>query len=134
MRKTRILCLAAILLLVLPLLCFTACEPHFNPNFDSNSTSDPDSDLHTIPNCHFVAKVTEVKEGQLFVTVINAGWSSLKDGTPAYVSTDFDGYVAPAVGDYVIVEYDSMVQEIYPPIVPNVFSITKCDANGNPLK
>ena len=32
------------------------------------------------------------------------------------------------------VEYDTMVQELYPPIVPNVFSITKCDANGNPLK
>lgn len=119
MRKTRILCLAAILLLVLPLCFLASCKPK------------PE---HVIPNCYFVAKVTEVGDTQLFVTVINAGWSSLKDGTPAYVSTDFDGYVAPAVGDYVIVEYDSMVQEIYPPIVPNVFSITKCDANGNPLK
>ena len=119
MKKNRILCLTLCILLVLPLLCLTSCKPK------------PE---HVIPNCYFVAKVTEVKEGQLFVTVINAGWSSLKDGTPAYVSTDFDGYVAPAPGDYVIVEYDSMVQELYPPIVPNVFSITKCDANGNPLK
>ncbi|MBQ3015047.1 MAG: hypothetical protein IJD75_07940 [Clostridia bacterium] len=119
MKKSRLFSLVLAVLLVLPLCFLVSCKPK------------PE---HVIPNCHFVAKVTEVKEGQLFVTVINAGWSSLKDGTPAYVSTDFDGYVAPAPGDYVIVEYDSMVQELYPPIVPNVFSITKCDANGNPLK
>ena len=119
MKKSRLFSLVLAVLLVLPLWFLASCKPK------------PE---HVIPNCHFVAKVTEVKEGQLFVTVINAGWSSLKDGTPAYVSTDFDGYVAPAPGDYVIVEYDSMVQELYPPIVPNVFSITKCDANGNPLK
>ena len=107
-------------LLVLSSFAFASCKPESEP--------------HAIPNCHFVAKVTEVKDGQLYVTVINAGWSSLKEGTPAYVSTNFDGYLAPAVGDFVIVEYDSMVQEIYPPIVPNVFSITKCDANGNPLQ
>lgn len=106
-------------LLVLSSFAFASCKP------------EPE---HVIPNCHFVAKVIEVKDGQLYVTVINAGWSSLKEGTPAYVSTNFDGYVAPAVGDFVIVEYDSMVQEIYPPIVPNVYKITKCDANGYPLK
>ena len=109
-------------LLVLSSFAFASCKP------------ESDSEPHAIPNCYFVAKVTEVKDGQLYVTVINAGWSSLKEGTPAYVSTNFDGYVAPAVGDFVIVEYDSMVQEIYPPIVPNVFSITKCDADGYPLK
>ena len=116
MKKNTLFCLLLSVLLILPLLSLASCKPI------------PE------PSAHFVAKVTEVGDTQLFVTVINAGWSSLKDGTPAYVSTDFDGYVAPAVGDYVIVEYDSMVQEIYPPIVPNVFSITKCDANGNPLK
>ena len=109
-------------LLILPLLCFTACEVNFGANPD------------ILPNTRFVARVTEVKEGQLFVTVIDQGTSSLGNGTPVYVSTNFDGYVAPAVGDFIIVEYDTMVQEIYPPIVPNVFSITKCDANGNPLK
>jgi hypothetical protein len=122
MRKTRILCLTAALLFVLPLLCFTACELNFGAKPD------------ILPNARFVAKVTEVKEGQLFVTVIDKGTSSLENGTPAYVSTNFEGYTAPAVGDYVIVQYDSMVQEIYPPILPHVFSITKCDANGNPLK
>ena len=120
MKKSRLFCLALALLLALPLLAFASCKPESEP--------------HAIPNCHFVAKVTEVKDGQLYVTVINAGWSSLKEGSPVYVSTNFDGYVAPAVGDYVIVEYDSMVQELYPPIVPNVFSITKCDADGNPLQ
>ncbi len=118
MKRNTVLSILLALLLLLSLFCFASCKP----------------EPHAIPNCHFVAKVTEVGDTQLFVTVINAGWSSLKEGTPAYVSTNFDGYVAPAVGDYVIVEYDSMVQEIYPPIVPNVFSITKCDADGNPLK
>lgn len=120
MKKSRLFSLVLAVLLVLPLCFLASCKPKPEP--------------HTTPNCHFVAKVTEVKEGQLFVTVIDKGTSSLGNGTPAYVSTDFDGYVAPAPGDYVIVEYDSMVQELYPPIVPNVFSITKCDANGNPLK
>ena len=116
MKKNRILCLTLCILLVLPLCFLASCRPK------------PD------PSAYFVAKVTEVHEKQLFVTVIDQCTSSLGNGTPAYVSTSFAGYVAPAVGDYVIVEYDSMVQEIYPPIVPNVFSITKCDANGNPLK
>ena len=118
MKKYKIFPLILAVLMIVPLLCFASCKPK----------------PHAIPNCYFVAKVTEVGDTQLFVTVINAGWSSLKEGTPAYVSTNFDGYVAPAVGDFIIVEYDSMVQEIYPPIVPNVFSITKCDANGNPLQ
>ena len=119
MKKSKLFSLFLAALLVLSSLAFASCKPEHE---------------HVIPNCYFVAKVTEVKDGQLYVTVINAGWSSLKEGTPAYVSTNFDGYVAPAVGDFVIVEYDSMVQEIYPPIIPNVFSITKCDADGNPLK
>lgn len=122
MKKNRILCLTLCALLVLPLVCLTACDLNFGANPD------------ILPNTRFIAKVTEVKEDRLFVTVIDKGTSSLGNGTPAYVSTNFDGYVAPAVGDYVIVQYDSMVQEIYPPIIPNVFSITKCDANGNPLK
>ena len=122
MKKSRLFALILAALLVLSSFAFASCKPE--------SEHEP----HAIPNCYFVAKVTEVKDGQLYVTVINAGWSSLKEGTPAYVSTNFDGYVAPAVGDFVIVEYDSMVQEIYPPIVPNVFSITKCDADGYPLK
>ena len=104
------------ILLILPLLCLASCKPK------------------PIPNAHFVAKVTEVRETKLFVTVIDKGTSSLGNGTPAYVSTDFEGYTAVAVGDYIIVEYDTMVQEIYPPIIPNVFSITRCDSNGNPLK
>ena len=116
MKKNKIFALSLAVLLILPLCFLASCRPK------------------PIPNCHFVAKVTEVHEKQLFVTVIDKGTSSLGNGTPAYVSTSFEGYTTVSVGDYIIVEYDSMVQEIYPPIVPNVFSITKCDANGNPLK
>ena len=116
MKKNKIFALSLALLLVLPLCFLASCRPK------------------PIPNCHFVAKVTEVHEKQLFVTVIDQCTSSLENGTPAYVSTNFEGYTAVSVGDYIIVEYDTMVQELYPPIVPNVFSITKCDANGNPLK
>ncbi len=116
MKKRKFFYLLLAVLLVLPLLCFTSCKPK------------------PIPNAHFVAKVTEVGETRLFVTVIDKATSSLGNGTPAYVSTDFEGYTAPAVGDFIIVEYDTMVQEIYPPIIPNVFTIIQCDANGNPLK
>ena len=118
MKKNKILSLLLAALFVLSLVCFASCKPQ------------PD----ILPNARFVAKVTEVNEGQLFVTVIDKGSSSLANNTPVYVSTNFEGYAAPAVGDYVIVEYNHVVQEIYPPILPHVFSITKCDSNGNPLK
>lgn len=106
------------LLALVSVLCFASCKPQ----------------LDILPNARFVAKVTEVSDGQVLVTVIDKGTSSLANDTPVYVSTNFEGYVAPAVGDYVIVEYNHVVQEIYPPILPHVFSITKCDSNGNPLK
>lgn len=115
MKKNKFLALTLALLLVASMLCFASCRPK------------PD------PSAYFVAKVTEVHEKQLYVTVIDKGTSSLGNGTPAYVSTDFEDYTARAVGDFIIVEYDTMVQEIYPPIIPNVFTIIQCDANGNPL-
>ena len=118
MKKNKIFALSLALLLVLPLCFLASCQPK------------PD----ILPNARFIAKVTEVGDTQLFVTVIDKGSSSLGNGTPAYVSTNFEGYDAPAVGDYVIVEYNHVVQELYPPLLPHVFSITKCDANGNPLK
>ena len=118
MKKNKMLFLLLAVLFVLSIVCFASCKPQ------------PD----ILPNARFVAKVTEVKDGQLFVTVIDKGSSSLANNTPVYVSTNFEGYAAPAVGDYVIVEYNHVVQEIYPPILPHVFSITKCDSNGNPLK
>ena len=120
MRKLLPLLLMATLLLS---CCLTAC----NPTPDENP-------LSVIPPCTFVAKVVEVYEKQLFVTVINSGWSSLKEGTPAYVSIPQNNSETFVVGDYVIVDFDSMVQEIYPPIVPNVYTITKCDSNGNLLQ
>ena len=115
MKKNKPLAFTLALLVAVGMLCFTSCKPQ------------PE------PSACFVAKVTEVGETQLFVTVIDKSTSGLGNGTPVYVSTNFDGYTAPAVGDYVIVKFDSMVQEIYPPIVPNVFAIIQCDANGNPL-
>ncbi len=115
MKKKTIVAIILSTLLLLSLFSLASCKPK------------------PIPNAHFVAKVTEVGETQLFVTVIDKGTSGLQNGTPAYVSIPANGYNAVSVGDFVIVEYDTMVQEIYPPIVPNVFSITKCDANGNPL-
>ena len=118
MKKNKILPLLLAALFVLSLVCFASCKPQ------------PD----ILPNARFVAKVTEVNEGQLFVTVIDKGSSGLGNGTPAYVSIPSGNSETFVVGDYVVVDFDSMVQEIYPPIVPNVFYITKCDANGIPLK
>ncbi len=116
MKKSKLFVLLLAVLMIVPLLCLASCKPK------------------PIPNAHFVAKVTEVHEKQLFVTVIDKGTSSLGNGTPAYVSIPANGYNAVSVGDFVIVEYDTMVQEIYPPIIPNVFAIIKTDANGNPLQ
>ena len=118
--KRNIFLFVLLSLLLLPsLFSLASCKP------------EPDS---VIPPCTFVAKVVEVHEKQLFVTVTNSGWSSLTEGTPAYVTIPQNDSQAFAVGDYVIVDFDSMVQEIYPPIVPNVYTITKCDSDGNLLK
>ena len=118
MKKNKIFALLLAALFVLSLFSFASCEQKPKPT----------------PPAHFVAKVTEVHEKQLFVTVIDKGTSGLQNGTPAYVSIPSGNSETFVVGDYVVVDFDSLVQEIYPPIVPNVFSITKCDANGNPLK
>lgn len=117
MKKHRVFALLITILVVLPLLFLASCKPE---------------PPHVIPNCQFIAKVTEVGDTRLYVTVIEQGWSSLKNGTPAYVTIPEGGCDAK-VGDFVIVEYDSMVQEIYPPIIPNVYKITRCDADGYPL-
>ena len=118
MKKNKIFALLLAALFVLSLFSFASCEQKPKPT----------------PPAHFVAKVTEVHEKQLFVTVIDKGTSSLGNGAPAYVSFPSNNSETFVVGDYVVVDFDSLVQEIYPPIVPNVFSITKCDANGIPLK
>ena len=118
MKKNKIFALLLAALFVLSLFSFASCEQKPKPT----------------PPAHFVAKVTEVHEKQLFVTVIDKGTSGLQNGTPAYVSFPSNNSETFVVGDYVVVDFDSLVQEIYPPIVPNVFSITKCDANGIPLK
>lgn len=131
MKKNRFFCLTLCALLVLPLVCFTACDPDFDTKQNQESQTSPTSQPQS---AQFVARVKEIHEKQLFVDVIQPRTSNLRENSPVYVSTNFEGYTAPAVGDYIIVEYDTMVQEIYPPIIPNVFSITKCDANGNPLK
>ena len=118
MKKNKIFALLLAVLFTLSLFSFASCEQKPKPT----------------PPAHFVAKVTEVHEKQLFVTVIDKGTSGLGDGSPAYVSIPSGNSETFVAGDYVVVEFDSMVQEIYPPIVPNVFYITKCDANGIPLK
>ena len=74
---------------------------------------------------YFVAKVTDVYEGSLGVEIIDKGSSSLGEGSPAQVSTRFEGYNECSVGDTVQVEFDGVIQEIYPPIIPNVISIQK---------
>ena len=74
---------------------------------------------------YFIAKVTEVKEGYLFVEVTNNGSTSLREGTTAHVSTNFDGYTECVVGDNIRIEFDGLMQEVYPPIIPNVIAISK---------
>ena len=59
------------------------------------------------------------------VEVTDNGSSSLREGTAAHVSTDLDGYTGYTVGDSIRIEFDGMIQELYPPIIPNVVSIRK---------
>ena len=73
----------------------------------------------------FDAKVTEVNEGHLFVEVTDKGSTSLGEGTTVHVSTNFDGYTECAVGDSIRIEFDGLIQELYPPIIPNVVAISK---------
>lgn len=73
----------------------------------------------------FIAKITEVNESSLLVEVTDKGSTALNRGTAAYVSTAFDAYVACAVGDSIRVEFDGLIQEVYPLIIPNVISISK---------
>ena len=73
----------------------------------------------------FVAKVTEVNEGHLFVEVTDKGSTSLGEGTTVHVSTNFDGYTECVVGDCIRIEFDGLIQELYPPIIPNVVAISK---------
>ena len=83
-----------------------------------------DNNLNDV-SVYFVAKVTEVNEGHLFVEVTDNGSSSLRKGTTAHVSTNFDGYTECAVGDSIRIEFDGLMQEVYPPIIPNVIAISK---------
>lgn len=74
---------------------------------------------------YFIAKVTEAGEKHLMTEVTDPGTTALTEGTPVHVSTDFDGYTGCETGTTVRVEFDGMIQELYPPIIPNVFSIEK---------
>lgn len=74
---------------------------------------------------YFEAKVTEVGEGHLMAEITDQGSTSLASATPVHVSTNFEGYTGCEKGDTIRVMFDGMIQELYPPIIPNVISIEK---------
>ena len=61
----------------------------------------------------------------MFVNVTDNGSTSLEEGTIVHVSTNFDSYLECAVGDRIRIEFDGLIQELYPPIFPNAVSIRK---------
>jgi len=73
----------------------------------------------------FSAKVMEVSEGSILVEVTDTGSTAFTIGLSVHVSTNFDGYTDCAIGDVVKVSFDGLIQEIYPPIIPNVTAIVK---------
>ncbi len=75
----------------------------------------------------FEASVVEVYEGSLFVEVTQSGNSSLPEGTPVYVSANYDGCPRCEEGDRIRVTFDSRIEELYPPRVPGVLAIEKTD-------
>ena len=74
---------------------------------------------------YFEAKVTEVGEGHLMAEITDQGSTSLAPDTPVHVSTNFEGYTGCETGDTIRVTFDGMIQELYPPIIPNVTTIEK---------
>jgi len=76
------------------------------------------------PTAFFMAKITEVRDERLFAEVTDSGSTSLEVGTPVYVSTDFEGYTECAAGEVVRVDFNTVIQESYPPIIPYVTAIT----------
>ena len=72
---------------------------------------------------YFTAIVTEVNEESLFVEIKEKGSTALKEKTPVHVSTNFEGYQECVAGDCIRVEFNGVIQEIYPPIIPYVTSI-----------
>lgn len=76
------------------------------------------------PTAYFIAKITEVSDGRLFAEVTDSGITALEIGTPVYVSTDFEGYTERTAGEVIRVEFNTVIQESYPPIIPYVTAIT----------
>ena len=103
---------AAILLLVACVFSLCACW-----------TSPKDSG--DAMQMYFEARVTELHEERLLAEVTEKGDTALEPGTPVYVVTTFEGYKPCDVGDVIRVEFNSVIQESYPPIIPYVTNIVK---------
>lgn len=80
----------------------------------------------------FRAKVTEVYDGSLLVTPQDKEGSQIAD--QIVVTIPKDCVESFSVDDWIHVEYDGMVQELYPPILPNVSKIWKLNALQSTIK
>ena len=116
-------CLALLLTLVC-LVTLVAC----------NTNSDTQSQNNAKP-AYFVGKVTEIHEAYCLVEVTDAGnYGHLAVGTPVHVKTEIENCPDFVVGDCLKITFDGTVQELYPPIIPNVSAINKTDSTGNSIE
>lgn len=85
-------------------------------------TDPPDDPANpTVTDYHFRATVLEVRQGSLLVKPLDPQGIQIAD--QIVVTIPKDNTDTFAVDDWIQVHYDGMVQELYPPILPNVSTI-----------
>ena len=103
-------------IILISLLVCTAVAVCFLTN--PKDTTEPEQNVSTYT---FRAEVLEVKEDSLLVTPLDGEGMRIADKIVVrFPEGHEESY---EVGDRVQIQYDGMVQELYPPILPNVYGI-----------
>ncbi len=107
----------AVVLIFICVFSFTSCQP-------KNEGKD-------ILEPHFTGRVVEKYEKSCLVEVTDIGNGHLAVGDKVVVSTDVKNCPQFDTDDLLIIVFDGMVAETYPPQIFHVSSITKTEANAN---
>ena len=111
----------AILLITSCLIMLGAC----NTNAENNETSTSDIAAPLNAVYEFNAKVLEINEQYLLVEPAN---DSNEAQSSDKIKISLGNVPSPdhlEIGDSVKIAYDGMIQELYPAIIPNVYSLEK---------
>lgn len=115
MKKFRIFVLACICSLML-----IACS-------NGNKINNNDNTNNTTAETEYVfyAKVLEIDDQYLLVEPANNSYESKSSDKINISLKTINCPENLEIGDSVIIAYDGMIQELYPAIIPNVYSIKK---------